>query len=130
MGSGKSVGIVAEVTHRHRCSQCSAQNVGVLRSEQSSLGQRRLYVSFNCHSNGCGHSNRCGHGEHFGHGRLASKLRQKLLFVPDVPVSQYASGRQKAMPVPILEALKDLEYPHIDTLDRAQRTWRENQGLD
>ena len=54
----------------------------------------------------------------------------KLLFVPDVPVSQYASGRQKAMPVPILEALKDLEYPHIDTLDRAQRTWRENQGLD
>ncbi len=47
------------------------------------MGQRRLYVSFNCHSNGCGHSNRCGHGEHFGHGRLASKLRQKLLFVPD-----------------------------------------------
>lgn len=54
----------------------------------------------------------------------------KLLFVPDVPVAQYASGRQKAMPVPILEALRDLQYPHVDNLDRAQRVWRENQGMD
>lgn len=49
----------------------------------------------------------------------------KLLMVADLPVTQYASAKQKEIPEPIVEALRDLEYPHISELDRAQRTWRE-----
>lgn len=52
----------------------------------------------------------------------------KLLMVADIPVAQYASGRQTAMPIPIQEALRDLKYPHIEALDKAQRTWKQNQG--
>lgn len=51
----------------------------------------------------------------------------KLLMVADIPVAQYASGRQTAMPVPIHQALTDLKYPHIEALDKAQRAWKQNQ---
>lgn len=51
----------------------------------------------------------------------------KLLMVADIPVAQYASGRQTAMPVPIHQALTDLRYPHIEALDKAQRAWKKKQ---
>lgn len=49
----------------------------------------------------------------------------KMLAVPDLPVSQYASGRQTVMPKSIATALGELEYPHTKDLDRAQRVWLE-----
>ena len=49
----------------------------------------------------------------------------KMLAVPDLPVSQYASGRQTVMPKSIATALRELGYPHAKDLDKAQRVWLE-----
>lgn len=54
----------------------------------------------------------------------------KLLLVPDLPVSQYATGKQRVMPPSIYEALTQLRYPHLVELNKAQLQWRRNQGLD
>lgn len=51
-----------------------------------------------------------------------SKTAQ-FLAVADLPVQQYAKGKQLKMPDVIREALTDLAYPHIEELDSAQRNW-------
>lgn len=51
----------------------------------------------------------------------------KMLAVPDLPVSQYASGRQVVMPKSISTALKELGYPYVYQLDKAQRNWLYNR---
>ena len=51
-----------------------------------------------------------------------SKAAQ-LLVVPDVAVQRDADGRQKSMPVPVKEALTEMKYPHVASLEAAQKRW-------
>jgi hypothetical protein len=48
-----------------------------------------------------------------------------LLAAPDPLVERYAKGKTYRMPLPVMEALNDLNYPHINALDEAMRKWGE-----
>lgn len=51
-----------------------------------------------------------------------------VLAVADVVVQRYSDGRQKAMPEAIREALSDMNYPHVEELDRAQKVFHSKRG--
>lgn len=48
-----------------------------------------------------------------------------LLAAPDPLVERYAKGKTFRMPLPIMTALIDMDYPHINELDNAMRSWEE-----
>jgi len=48
-----------------------------------------------------------------------------LLAAPDPLVERYAKGKTYRMPLPIMTALTDMDYPHINELDAAMRKWGE-----
>lgn len=51
-----------------------------------------------------------------------------LLAAPDQLVERYAKGVVYTMPMPIMAALVDMDYPHINELDRAMREWGEKNA--
>lgn len=51
-----------------------------------------------------------------------------LLAAPDTLVERYAKGVSYQMPMPIMMALVDLDYPHIKELDKAMRHWGETNA--
>jgi len=48
-----------------------------------------------------------------------------LLAAPDPLVERYAKGKTYRMPMPIMIALSDIGYEHIDALERAMTAWGE-----
>jgi len=50
------------------------------------------------------------------------------LAVADVVVQRYADGRQKSMPDAIREALTEMGYKHVESLDKAQERWHANHA--
>lgn len=46
-----------------------------------------------------------------------------LLAAPDQLVDRYAKGVSYEMPMPVMMALVDMGYPHIDELETAMRNW-------
>lgn len=51
-----------------------------------------------------------------------------ILQVHDYVVRRYVSGRTRELPASMRAAMKKLEWPHIDHLDRAQQSWLERRG--
>ena len=51
-----------------------------------------------------------------------------LLAVHDHLVERYANGKTYAMPMPVMMALTDIGYEHINELDRAMRKWGEEHA--
>lgn len=51
-----------------------------------------------------------------------------LLAAPDQLVERYAKGVVHEMPMPIMMALVDMEYPHLEHLDKAMRKWGEDHA--
>lgn len=51
-----------------------------------------------------------------------------LLAAPDPLVERYAKGKTYRMPLPIMTALIDMDYGHIDELEAAMRTWGEKHS--
>ena len=50
------------------------------------------------------------------------------LVVADVAVQRYADGRQKAMPDSIRTALHEMGYPHVESLESAQKRWHRDNA--
>lgn len=50
-----------------------------------------------------------------------------LLAAPDQLVERYAKGVHYGMPMPVMMALTDMNYPHINELDRAMREWERKE---
>lgn len=48
-----------------------------------------------------------------------------LLAAPDPLVERYAKGKTYRMPLPIMTALADMDYPYINELDESMRKWGE-----
>lgn len=48
-----------------------------------------------------------------------------LLAAPDALVERYAKGKSYQMPMPVMIALTDIGYPHIDQLYQAMEYWGE-----
>lgn len=51
-----------------------------------------------------------------------------LLAAPDPLVERYAKGKTYQMPLPILTALYDMDYPHTAELMDAMQKWGEKHG--
>lgn len=51
-----------------------------------------------------------------------------LLAAPDPLVERYAKGKTYRMPLPIMTALSDMDYPHISALDDSMRAWGEKHS--
>lgn len=51
-----------------------------------------------------------------------------LLAAPDPLVERYAKGRTYRMPMPVMEALEDIGYEHIQHLDEAMQKWGETHA--
>lgn len=51
-----------------------------------------------------------------------------VLAVADVVVQRYADGRQRSMPTSIREALTEMGYSHVETLDKAQERWHKKRS--
>ena len=52
-----------------------------------------------------------------------------VLAVADVVVQRYADGRQRSMPDAIREALTEMGYKHVETLDKAQQRWHKRRAV-
>lgn len=52
----------------------------------------------------------------------------KVLVVADVVVQRYADGRQKQMPEAIHDSLELMDYPHLHSLDSAQKRWHQQNA--
>lgn len=50
-----------------------------------------------------------------------------LLAVPDPLVERYTKGLTPRMPAPIREALEQMDYPHLDSLDSQMKAWVEKR---
>lgn len=48
-----------------------------------------------------------------------------LLAAPDPLVERYTKGKTYRMPLPIMVALKDMNYPYLNSLDLAMKKWGE-----
>lgn len=51
-----------------------------------------------------------------------------LLAAPDPLVERYTKGRTYRMPMPIMMALTDIGYEHIENLDKAMQKWEQDHA--
>lgn len=51
-----------------------------------------------------------------------------LLAAPDQLVERYAKGVSYVMPMPVMSALTDMDYPHTAQLEAAMRKWGEDHA--